>query len=174
VSIAGEFPPRRTELSGLLFHNENGTEAGGLVYYGRPLPDGGFEAGGLLTFDQYGEDQVMVVEYEHTPEGKQNGLRILDRPDGISPRVLEYYRRIEGAESAEERARLKKELREKVPPEELSQQRLWVGRDAHGLARLNLCDAAGRTRLRLAVTAEGGATIAVHDEQGRGVRTLEP
>jgi len=172
VSIAGEFPPRRKELAGLLFHNENGTEAGGLVYYGRPLPDGGFEAGGLMTFDQFGEDQVMSIEYAHTPAGKQNGLRILDRPDGISPQVLAYYRKIEAAQDSEERARLQRELRQNVPPEELSQQRLWVGRDQHGRARLNLCDAAGRTRLRLAVSPEGEAAITFLDEKGEAVRTL--
>jgi len=174
LTIAGEFPPRRKELAGVLFHNEEGTEAGGLVYYGRPLPGGGFEAGGLLTFDQFREDQVMTLEYAHDPSGKRNGLRILDRPDQISEQVLKYYRAIEGASSAEERDRLRREMRAEVPPEELAQQRLYVGRASDGAALLNLCDGSGRARLRMAVTPRGEASISFLDEKGEVVRTLGP
>src|SRR5437899_2964845 len=58
VEIAGSFPPRRTKLAGLLFHNQEGGEAGGLVYRGERRSDGRVTAGGTLTMDQYNEDQV--------------------------------------------------------------------------------------------------------------------
>ena len=61
LQLAGEFGPRRRELAGLLFHNEDGNEAGGLVFAGRKDEDGAIQAAALLSFDQYAEDQIMSL-----------------------------------------------------------------------------------------------------------------
>lgn len=61
VQLAGEFGPRRTDLSGLLFHNEDGNEAGSLVYSGKKDENGVIDASAILTFDQYAEDQIMAI-----------------------------------------------------------------------------------------------------------------
>ena len=62
VTLAGGYPPRRADLSGLLFHHKNGSEAGGLVYYGQRQEDGAIQAGAILTFDQFQEDQILAIE----------------------------------------------------------------------------------------------------------------
>jgi len=66
VQLAGEFGPRRTDLSGLLFHNEDGNEAGGLVYSGKRDENGEIEAGAILTFDQYA-DVLPTIPREELP-----------------------------------------------------------------------------------------------------------
>jgi hypothetical protein len=58
VQLAGSFPPRRAALAGFLFVNNEGTEAGGLVYSGQKK-DGRVSEGATLTMDQYNEDQCM-------------------------------------------------------------------------------------------------------------------
>jgi len=174
VTIGGEFPPRRAELAGILFHNGEGNEAGGLVYHGRRNAEGQIEAGGLLTFDQYREDQIMILEYSHVGEEKRNGLTFADRPDQMSERLLAVYAAVEGASSEEERERIKQEMLPKIPPEELPARRLFVGRNIEGASLLSLHDASGRPRLNLEVDADGTASIAFLDASGRTVRTITP
>ncbi len=174
VTIAGEFAPRRAELAGVLFHNQEGNEAGGLVYYGKRTQDGQIEAGALLTFDQFQEDQILAMEYNQHGDRKRNGIRILDRPDEMSDRVLEFYRAMEAAQSDDERSEIKRRMLPTIPAEERSAPRLYVGRDVQGSSMVELCDARGKPRLLLRVEADGRASIAFLDEQGQVVRTIEP
>jgi len=174
VTIAGEFPPRRTELAGLLFHNEEGTEAGGLVYYGRRNKDGEVEAGGLLTFDQFGDDQIMQLQYEQRGPEKTNGVVFAERPDKISERVLAFYRDFEAASSDEERERLKREVLPSIPKEEFGARRLFVGRNVQGASLVSLHDPSGRARLILEVDEKGSPSITFLDASGDAVRRFQP
>lgn len=174
VTIAGEFGPRRAELAGLLFHNEEGNEAGGLVYHGRRKANGEIEAGGILTFDQYRDDQIMAIEYSHAGSEKRNGITIADRPDRMSERVLAFYRAFESAKSEEERERIKKEMLPEIPPQEFVARRLFVGRNIEGASLVSLHDSAGRPRLTLEVDKEGTPAITFLDASGQAVRTIAP
>jgi len=51
---------RRKKRAGMLYFNEEGTEAGGFIYDGQKNADG-HSAGMSLTFDQYNGDQVMQI-----------------------------------------------------------------------------------------------------------------
>jgi hypothetical protein len=174
ITIGGEFPPRRAELAGILFHNQEGNEAGGLVYHGKRNAEGQIEAGGLLTFDQYREDQIMILEYSHTGEKKRNGLTFADRPDEMSERLLAVYAAVEAAKSDEEREKIKAEMLPGIPPEELPARRLFVGRNIEGVSLVSLHDGAGRPRLNLEVDADGTASIVFLDAAGGTVRTITP
>lgn len=174
VTIAGEFPPRRTKLAGLLFHNEGGTEAGGLVYYGRRNKDGEVDAGGLLTFDQYGDDQIMQLQYEQLGNEKTNGIVFAERPDKMSERVLAFYRAFETASSDEERERLRREVLPNIPKQEFGARRLFVGRNVEGASLVSLYDPSGRPRLTLEVDEKGTPSITFLDPSGEAVRTFEP
>ena len=72
LQIAGSFPPRRNELAGILFTNNDGGEAGGLVYRGAKR-NGKVAAGGTLTMDQYNEDQVVALQYNQDGDRKTSG-----------------------------------------------------------------------------------------------------
>ncbi len=53
-------------------------------------------------------------------------------------------------------------------------QRVWVGRDARGLASVSLTGADGKERLRLQVAADGKASLVFLDAQGNVVEELAP
>ncbi len=53
-------------------------------------------------------------------------------------------------------------------------QRLWVGRNAHGLASVSLADADGKDRIRLQVTEKGKGSIVFLDAHGKVVQELAP
>ncbi len=174
VILAGGYPPRRAALAGLLFVNEDGHEAGGLVYTGTRDQDGQIQAGGILTFDQYRNDQVMALQYEHSGARKQQGLTIQERPDTLSDLVKELYRAVETAPSAAARDSLIQHYRSRIPPADLVSRRLFIGRDFSRASVVTLSDAAGRPRLRLEVDSLGQASIAFLDSAGRSVRTITP
>ena len=64
------------------------------------LYEGKIQAGATLTFDQYRNDQIVALSYDHSGDRKRQGLTIQDRPDTLSDLVKEAYRAIEGAATA--------------------------------------------------------------------------
>ncbi len=174
VILAGGFPPRRAELAGLLFINEDGHEAGGLVYRGTRDTTGEIHAGAILTFDQYRNDQIVALQYDHSGSRKRQGLTIQERPDTLSDILKEAYRAIETAPTAELRDSLTRHYMARIPPEDLPARRLFLGRDFARASVVTLSDPAGRPRLRMEVDSLGTASIAFLDESGRVVRVISP
>jgi len=174
VILAGGFPPRRAELAGLLFINEDGHEAGGLVYAGTRDTDGQIHAGAILTFDQYRNDQIVALQYDHTGARKRQGVTIQERPDTLSDILKEAYRAIETAPTEALRDSLTRHYLARIPPEDLPARRLFLGRDFARASVVTLSDPAGRPRLRMEVDSLGRASIAFLDEAGQVVRVLTP
>lgn len=174
VILADGFPPRRAELAGLLFLNEDGGEAGGFGYAGRRAENGEIRAGAILTFDQYRNDQILALEYVHRGDRKQQGLTIQDRPDTLSDLVKRAYREVETASDPVRRDSLQRYWQARLPASELVARRLFVGRDYAGSAVMTLSDPEGRPRLRLQVDSLGRSTIAFMDANGRVTRTITP
>jgi hypothetical protein len=172
VQIAGEFAPRRSELSGILFHNEDGHEAGGLVYSGRRDENGEIQAGAVLTFDQYREDQIMAIQYSHSADVKRTGLLITDRPDELGENMARFYRAFSEAKTDEERQKLREEVLPTIPQEELPARRLYIGRTTGNSSTINLYDPLGRVRLKLEVDSIGVPRIEFFDEEGGSVKKI--
>lgn len=172
VELAGSFLPRRTELAGLLFHNQDGGEAGGLVYRGVRAGGGRVAAGGTLTMDQYNEDQVVVLQYTQDGMNKQQGLVISDRPDTLGPALRNLYHVLDTFPSGPRRDSVQRALLAQVPVEQLPARRVFVGRDTTRAAVLSLADRRGTPRLRLLVDSVGRASILFLDAQGRVLRTI--
>ena len=74
----------RKKRSGMLFFNEEGTEAGGFIYDGSKNAQG-HSAGMSLTFDKYNGDQVMQLLTVDEKRGDRriikSGLTFNDRPE---------------------------------------------------------------------------------------------
>jgi len=174
VILAGGFPPRRAALGGLLFINEDGHEAGGLVYRGTRDQDGQIQAGAILTFDQYQNDQIVALQYDHSGNRKRQGLTIQERPDSMSDLVKEAYRAVETASSAAARDSLTRYYLARIPPQDLVSRRLFIGRDFSRASIVTLSDADGRPRLSLEVDSLGNASITFLDESGEPIRTITP
>lgn len=173
VILAGAYPPRRTAQAGLIFVHRSGVEAGGLVYSGEKR-DGVVSAGGILTFDKYGDDQIVALQYSERDGRRTQGLTFQDRPDSLSPRLLSYYRILDPMPPGPQRDSIIREMRTTLSPDELAARRLFIGRDADKAAIVTLSDRHGKPRLRLLVDSLGAPRIEFLDAAGNTVRSVTP
>ncbi len=173
ITIYGSLPGRRSALSGILFSDSNGVEAGGLVYRGEKT-NGKISAGATLTMDQYDNDQIVALQYDQQGSTRSQGLTFQDRPDSLGPVVLHYYRILDRMPEGPARDSVIRELIENTPPGQAPARRLFIGRDTSKAAVLNLSDRRGVPRLRLAVDSLGHAAISFMDTTGKVVRTITP
>src|SRR5687767_13067086 len=71
---------QRKRPPGLLFFNEAGDECGGLSFSGNQK-DGKGNAGALLAFDRFRQDQTVGLQYGESNGQYSAGLRVWDRPE---------------------------------------------------------------------------------------------
>lgn len=158
---------------GMIFFNDEGTENGGLTFTGHRNPDGTYEANTGLSFDQFEQDQIVVLSYSDRNGSRRAGLTIGDRaPIPINELVAEregIMKMPEGPER-EEALRAWQQPRDGVP---LYAPRVFVGRETDRSAVLNLADPDGRPRIRLRVDSLGAASIEFLDPDG-GVTSRLP
>lgn len=152
--------------AGMIFYNDEGDENGGLIFRGRKV-NGVVSAGGHLSFDRYGQDQVIALTYEEGEGQHSQGLTILDRPPqsyvAINARRDSINRMPDGP--AKDAARREWVAWQGGAP--FGAPRLFVGRDSRKAAVLDLKDQFGRSRLRLAVDSLGASRIEFLDDSGR-------
>jgi hypothetical protein len=176
VRLGGDL--KNAKLAGLLFYNEEGTEAGALIYKGTRDKDGKIDAGSLLTMDQLKSDQIVTLDYDHIGDQKRQGLTISDRPDTLSAQAEELVRALgqalQSAKSEAERQAIRRDYLSRLPARDIVARRLFAGRDVEGSSLVTLCDPDGKPRLRLKVDKLGQASITFLDPSGKTVRTIEP
>ena len=155
---------------GLIFYNDEATEAGGLIFSGK-MENGKPSAVGSLTFDQYQQDQTIALQYVDANGTRRAGLLINDYPTTITSKEwseqFDAYRRMpDGPEKTKERARLRQYG---------FHNRLYVGRSRDdGASLVQLSDGEGRPRLQMIVDVSGAARIEFLDEKGKVVNQLGP
>jgi hypothetical protein len=75
--------------AGMLFYNDEGSEAGGLIFSGRQNGTGRTEnAGGSLSFDQYGGNQIVQLIGVHDATDHIVGLLVSDTDSVGNRRVF--------------------------------------------------------------------------------------
>ena len=74
---------------GIIFFNDEGTENGGLVFTGRQQPDGTYTSNVGMSFDQFNQDQVVVLNYADDNGTRRLGLTINDRAKGVYQTLCE-------------------------------------------------------------------------------------
>jgi hypothetical protein len=171
--LAGGFPPRRTAQAGIIFNYASGVEAGGLVYSGEKR-DGAVSAGGILTFDKYGDDQIVALQYSERNGQRTQGLTFQDRPDSLTARMRHYYRVLDPMPPGPQRDSIVREMRATLSPDELAARRLFIGRDASKASIVTLSDRQGKARLRMLVDSLGTPRIEFLDATGDIVKTVTP
>jgi len=84
-----EQPPVDRPQAGMLFYNDEGSEAGGLIFGGRQNSAGRIEdAGGSLSFDQYGGNQIVQLIGVHNATDHIVGLLVSDTDTAGNRRVF--------------------------------------------------------------------------------------
>lgn len=137
-----------------------------MIFRGRKI-NGVVSAGEHLSFDRYGQDQVIVLAYQEEEGKHSQGLTIVDRPPQnyfeINARRDTIRQMPEGP--AKEAAWKQWALWQGGAA--FGAPRLFVGRDTRKATVLDLKDQFGRSRLRLAVDSLGTARIEFLNDSGR-------
>ncbi|MGQ0642666.1 MAG: hypothetical protein ACT4P6_18135 [Gemmatimonadaceae bacterium] len=157
---------------GIIFFNDEGTENGGLTFTGRRLPDGRFQASHHLSFDQFNQDQVVVLNYNDNNGRRSMGLAFGERADvDIFDLVAQRDSINRMADPTARHAALRQLMgpRDGVP---LYAPRVYIGRDTSKSALLNLADPSGKTRARFLVDSLGSARLEFLDSTGRVTYTV--
>jgi hypothetical protein len=160
-------------MAGMIYFNEEGTEAGGFGWRGRKTQTG-HSAAGLLTFDQYNQGEALALWYADESGRRQAGLVVYDQPEGSAQAGFDsmmVFRQI--ADSAE-RARRVQRFRDaqRARGEVSYRTRLYLGKDRTKAAMVRLDDPQGRPRLRLSVDSLGAPKLEFLDENGKVTHAL--
>jgi hypothetical protein len=164
-----EYPqPDGRKVAGMIFYNDEGTENGGLIWGGSKGHDGKISSHGHLSFDNYEQDQVMVIEGNQEEEGKSSFLHIMDRPDYSLEPLLQLMEKNRNLSKKKQQAALEDFLKARPQPK----SRLFLGRKADRSAALNLKDPEGRDRIVLKVAADGTPSLRFLDASGKVLSEL--
>lgn len=157
---------------GIIFFNDEGTENGGLTMTGKTDENGRFQSGLHLSFDQYNQDQVVVLNYNDNNGARRMGLTVSDRADVPIMELVAQLDSVNALPEGPARTAARERLlgpRDGVP---LYAERVYMGRNLAKAAVLNLSDRDGKPRLRLQVDSLGAASLEFLDAAGRVVRRL--
>ena len=157
---------------GMIFFNDEGSENGGLTFDGKRQPNGKYSSTVHMSFDQYNEDQVIVLQYADENGHQRKGLQISDRADVPILEVVKLQDSIQKMAAGPEKDAAMKRFMEPRPGEPLFAQRAYVGRDPSKTALVLLSDKMGHPRLRLSVDSLGKASLDFMDADGKVIRSI--
>jgi hypothetical protein len=158
--------PEGQRWAGLYFFTEEGNECGGLIYSGKREADGSYQTGGILTFDQYRQDQVICFQHGDGNGQRFSSIHMWDRPDLPLNEWVKQFGSIWDLPSGPEKEAAIQQLRAEG---QLAAQRLFVGKEINRAPTVRLHDGQGRVRLRLSVAEDGAAAIEFLDEEGQAI-----
>ncbi len=156
---------------GIIFYNDDGTEAGGIAVRGTRTPTAAVAHGGL-SFDRFEQEDVVMLDYDEANGRHSQGLKIADRSNTPLKEILETLAPIQRMPAGAEKTAASQRWRARYGDHAGGVLRVFVGRDSTGSATLDLKDGAGQTRLRMLVDSLGAARIEFLDAGGRVQHTL--
>jgi hypothetical protein len=155
-------------MVGLLFFNNEGFECGGLCYGGR-AEDDGCNAGSILAFDRYNQQDVVTVGY-HEIEGRRfYGVTIFDRPE--EP-IAQLAAKVDVAMQLPEGPMRDEALNARA--RQSGTERMIMGRTPEGEVAVQLNDSKGRPRIRMLVDKDDVPRLEFLNEAGEVVYSLPP
>jgi hypothetical protein len=164
--------PDRSNVAGMIFLNDEGTENGGLIYRGRIGGTGGANAAMSLTFDRFRQDQVLQLAHDDEEGQVSTAIKINDAPDFRFSSITDVRLYSTAAKSMPPRQRAA--YFDKLKGDgKLLRSRVFLGTTSDHASTLVLKDANGRARMTLSVGADGTPRIQLIDEQGSVVKTID-
>ena len=153
--------------AGMLFYNDEGTEDGGLVYGGGKDKDGKVSNHGHLSFDNYDQDQTMVLESNQDDTDRQSMyLRIIDRPKWSLEDLFKLQASNHDLPEAKQEAAVDDFF--KARPQAAT--RVALGRFPDKSSNLELMDQQGRKRIVMKVAADGTPVLQFLDADGKVIQ----
>ena len=159
ISQAGNRSP------GMVFFNERGDEIGGLLFTGG-AGEGQYSQ---LTFDRFRGDQTVALQHLENEKGDYfAGMTFND----VNLPTAELVAKTDAIKRLPDEAARSAALREMRERGEFLVNRLLIGKGRDRAAFISLCDARGKTRLRITVAADGTPAINFLDEVGKVTYSL--
>ena len=162
VNNEERLPGHHSDTAGMLFMNDEGTESGGLTFYGYKDAEGNERSAGHLSFDRYMQDQVLTMTASQVNEQRTALFNVLDQPSWPITEYIELRERIDGLPPEQQQA----EIQAFLATHDLGAHRMSLGRRTDSSVGLELKDAQGRVRSLLKVDANGAAQLQFLDENG--------
>lgn len=152
--------PGRGTFGGILFCNNEGTEAGGLVYAGETT-DGEPRQMGFWTVDDFEQNEGFRLGASQVGDERAKWIEFADQPYFS---LADFMAAAEGKTGDE----LEEVKRQFWPPDVDGNGIVWVrlSKETDGSVALSLRDAVGVERIRLAVSADGNGKIAATAADG--------
>jgi hypothetical protein len=158
---------------GIIFFNDEGTENGGLTLRGARGPDGKYQASTHMSFDQFDQDQIVVLNYSDDNGNRQAGLTFSDRTDRP---IIEFANELDSVQKLPDgpaKTAAMQQLRQPIRNGVVqAAPRVFIGRDRTKASALRLYDPMGRPRLVLRVDSLGVPQLEFLNDSGRVVSRL--
>ena len=146
---------------GIIFFNHLGDEMGGLIF-GENGGNGHF---GSLTWDKVRGDQTIGFRHLESNNGTYAaGLEMWQQPNIPSDVILS---KLEVAQNIADEASRKAAIQALEDNNELTTQRLFLGKGRDDTALLVMADIKGKPRIRLRVSPDGTPKLEFLDETGK-------
>jgi hypothetical protein len=156
----------------MLFNDEEGTENGGLIFGGNKDKDGVTHSWGHLSFDEYHQDQTMVLESNSDGDSRSTYYAVNDLPTNwsLTPAVMAEFEEVKAMPHGAARELAWKQLLAKYPG---GASRGYFGRATDKSVSLSLSDQQGHERLIARVAPDGTPVIQFLDADGKVLRTID-
>ncbi|HLM61833.1 MAG TPA: hypothetical protein VK308_13590, partial [Pyrinomonadaceae bacterium] len=143
-----------------------GDEMGGLIFG----DNGGNGHFGSLTWDKVRNDQTMGFRHLESDNGTyQSGLEMWQQPNIPGDVMIAKY---EEANKISDETKRKAAIQALIDNNELSRNRLFLGKRRDNSNELAMNDIKGRTRIRLHVAPDGAPKLDFLDETGKVIYSL--
>ncbi len=151
---------------GMIFFDHLGDEMGGLIFG----DNGGNGHFGSLTFDKVRNDQTIGFRHLESDNGTyQTGLEMWQQPNLPSDVVSAKY---EAASKIPDEAARKAATQAMIDNNELTTQRLFLGKGRNNTTLLIMSDIKGKPRIKMSVAAAGNPKLDFLDETGKVIYSL--
>jgi hypothetical protein len=151
---------------GMIFFNHLGDEMGGLIY-GDNGGDGHF---GSFTWDKVRQDQTIGFRHLESHNGSyQTGLEMWQQPNIPLDVMIE---RVEAANKIADPDERRAAIQKMIENNELTRNRLFLGKRHDNSMMLVMSDLQGRPRIRMQVEPDGTPRLEFLDDKGTILSTL--
>jgi hypothetical protein len=165
--VNGKEVGEKREKPGLLFYNEVGDEAGGLIFDGKLDGSGKPSAGMHFSMDRFGGDQQLALGHYESGGFMETGLNIYDR--GLAKDYDPLFEAMQKAPEGAEKEVLKKKW---LDAGGAQTKRVFVGKTRGKSSAVILADAKGSPRIMMLVTPEGQPILNFLDEKGGVIQSF--
>jgi hypothetical protein len=153
----------RGKAPGIIIYNSEGDECGGFLFSGDKN-----EAGQILTFDQYKQDQIMSLQYNETTRNNKKerlyGLAISSRSDTIT--LDQIYNKRQAILTIKDEKLRQIEIEKLDNSGVYGNNRLFVGKAWNDNYGMYLNDEKGRKKARFFIDKNNNAKLEFYDENG--------